>query len=202
MVPGQLSLLGHATPEFDRTFRRAIRRDLAGGAWVEYVPNWLEGHEEIFEALVRTTHFRTMQEHLYDKIVAAPRLVAALPEDGPGHPILEPIRGVLSERYGEQFVRTTLAYYRDGNDSVAWHGDRVARRMDTALVATLSVGGPRRFLVRPYGGGASTRYQLGWGDLFVMGGSCQRLFQHSVPKVAHAEPRIAIMYRPQWEVTI
>jgi alkylated DNA repair dioxygenase AlkB len=54
-------------------------------------------------------------------------------------------------------------------------------------------------LLRPYGGGRSIAYNLGWGDLFVMGGSCQRTFQHSVPKLAHAETRIAVMYRPFWE---
>jgi len=38
---------------------------------------------------------------------------------------------------------------------------------------------------------------LGDGDLLVMGGSCQRTWQHSVPKVRQAAPRIAIMFRPR-----
>jgi alkylated DNA repair dioxygenase AlkB len=60
------------------------------------------------------------------------------------------------------------------------------------------VGGQRRFLLRPYGGGHSIALNLGWGDLLVMGGTCQRTWQHCLPKVAHAEPRIAIMFRPSW----
>ena len=82
--------------------------------------------------------------------------------------------------------------------SVAFHGDYVAREMDRALVATVSVGAPRRFLMRPTGGGKSIALTLGWGDLLVMGGTCQRTWQHAIPKVKHALPRIAIMFRPVW----
>src|SRR5262249_40235264 len=102
-------------------------------------------------------------------------------------------------RYGTAFERVSLGLYRDGQDSVAWHGDYVARRISEAIVATVSVGAPRRFLLRPHGGGRSGAVSLGWGDLIVMGGSCQRTYQHSVPKVANAEPRIAIMFRPVWD---
>jgi alkylated DNA repair dioxygenase AlkB len=106
---------------------------------------------------------------------------------------------VLSARYGETFSRISLGYYRNGEESVAWHGDYVARKLPSALVATLSVGAPRRFLLRPKGGGASRALMLGWGDLLVMGGSCQRTFEHSLPKVRSAAPRIAIMFRPVWQ---
>jgi alkylated DNA repair dioxygenase AlkB len=109
------------------------------------------------------------------------------------------MRAALDARYGTSFERLGLALYRDGEDSVAWHGDRIARRMPEALVATVSLGAPRRFLVRPTGGGASHAWKLGWGDLLVMGGSAQRTHQHCIPKVAHAEPRITVMFRPVWE---
>jgi alkylated DNA repair dioxygenase AlkB len=195
----QLSLFGNDEPAFDATFSGAVRRSLGQGAWIEYVPSWLGGHARLFEALLRGTAWREGEQQMYDRIVRTPRLIAVLPQDGPGHPILEQARRVLSARYGEELVRTSLALYRDGADSVAWHGDRVARRMESALVVTVSLGSPRRFLLRPYGGGRSIAYNLGWGDLFVMGGSCQRTFQHSVPKLARAETRIAVMYRPFWE---
>jgi alkylated DNA repair dioxygenase AlkB len=108
------------------------------------------------------------------------------------------MRRALCERYRESFERVSLALYRDGRDSVAWHGDQVARNMPEALVASVSVGTPRRLLLRPKTGGRSLALALGWGDLLVMGGSCQRTWQHHVPKVAHAEPRISIMFRPVW----
>jgi alkylated DNA repair dioxygenase AlkB len=199
MLHGQLSLLGHEPPDFDRAFRGVRRIELGRGAWLDYAQDFVSGHAVLFEQLASTTAWREGEEQMYDKIVRVPRLYAALPDDGPGHPLLEAMRQALSQRYGEELTRVSMGLYRDGRDSVAWHGDRVARRMQRALVATVSVGGPRRFLLRPYGGGSSTALTLGLGDLLVMGGTCQRTFQHCVPKVARAEPRIAIMFRPLWE---
>lgn len=60
------------------------------------------------------------------------------------------------------------------------------------------VGAPRKFLLRRAGGGPSRSLTLGWGDLLVMGGTCQRTYQHAIPKVARAAPRIALMFRPKW----
>jgi alkylated DNA repair dioxygenase AlkB len=198
MVARQLSLLGNEPIAFDRRFAKLERTPLARGAWIDYAPGWVSGEAALFEALLGSTAWRSVEEPMYDKIVPVPRLVAMLPHDGPGHPLLEAMRKALSRRYRQEFTRVSLAFYRDGSDSVAWHGDRVARRMDEALVATVSLGGPRRFLLRPYGGGASLSWSLGLGDLLVMGGSCQRTWQHAIPKVAHGHPRIAIMFRPTW----
>ena len=103
----------------------------------------------------------------------------------------------LSRRYGLTLARISLAYYRDGRDSVAWHGDRLGRLIDDTVVAILSLGEPRRFLLRPAAGGASRAFELGWGDLLVMGGSCQRTWQHAVPKAAVAGPRISVQFRPE-----
>ncbi len=136
---------------------------------------------------------------MYERVVEVPRLHAVLPADGDGHAVLASIRRALDARYATAFERVSLAFYRNGEDSVAWHGDYVARRLPEALVATVSVGAPRRFLLRPHGGGRSIALELGWGDLIVMGGSCQRTYQHCIPKSARAEPRIAIMFRPIWD---
>jgi alkylated DNA repair dioxygenase AlkB len=198
-VSAQLGLFGHEAPRFDAAFRAMRRTALADGAWVEHAPAWLQGHEALFEELARTIDWQWGEEQIYDRVLPTPRLYAVLPAHGVTHPLIEAMRDALSERYGEVFTRIGMAMYRDGRDSVAWHGDRVARTMREALVATVSVGAPRRFLLRPHGGGRSIAFNLGWGDLFVMGGSCQRTWQHSIPKVARAAPRIAIMFRPDWE---
>jgi alkylated DNA repair dioxygenase AlkB len=150
------------------------------------------------DALAETTRWQHQRMEIYDRTVDVPRLVATLPEDGPGHPLLHEMKRALGARYGVELTRTGLALYRDGNDSVAWHGDRVARELPEALVATVSLGEPRRFLLRPAEGGRSLAFALGWGDLIVMGGSCQRTWRHSVPKVARAQPRITVMFRPEW----
>jgi alkylated DNA repair dioxygenase AlkB len=198
MLARQLGLFGNDEPGFDAGFGGIRRIELAEGAWLEHLPGWLAGHERLFEHLVRTTHFHSESRQMYDREVEVPRCHARLPGDGPGHAVIWQVQAALRARYGEAFARVSLALYRDGRDSVAFHGDYVARKLPEALVASVSLGAPRRFLVRRTGGGRSLALSLGSGDLLVMGGSCQRTYQHAVPKVARAEPRLVVMFRPVW----
>jgi alkylated DNA repair dioxygenase AlkB len=139
---------------------------------------------------------------MYDRVVDVPRLVHNYKMGEPlPHPVLEEAREALSAHYlpelGEPFVTAGCCYYRDGRDSVAWHGDTIGRgRTHDTLVAIVSLGDPRRLALRPRGGGESLSFELGHGDLLVMGGSCQRTWEHAVPKVAHAGPRISVQFRP------
>lgn len=196
----QLGLFGKGPAAFDRSFAEIERTSLSSGAWFDYAPGWLRGHEQVFEALVESMRWQQERRKMYDRTVDVPRLYALVPNDGEAPPVLEAMRLALSARYAEALTRVSLGYYRDGRDSVAWHGDQVARRLPTAIVATVSVGAPRRFLLRPMGGGKSLSLSLGFGDLLVMGGTCQRTWQHSVPKAKRAAPRIAIMFRPAWRL--
>jgi alkylated DNA repair dioxygenase AlkB len=205
MASQQLGLFASGTPDVDPgALGRIVRVPLDAGAWIEYLPSWVQGQEALFEELVRTTRWRKERVPMYDRLVDVPRLIARLPEDGPGHPLLARIAGLLARRYEIELPHVTLGYYRDGQDSVAWHGDRVARNLPEALVASVSLGQPRRFLLRPaVSDRAAPRAKaraltLGWGDLLVMGGSCQRTWRHAVPKTAHAGPRLAVMFRPAW----
>jgi alkylated DNA repair dioxygenase AlkB len=109
--------------------------------------------------------------------------------------ILEELRVALSARYGVRFDSAGFNLYRDGRDSVAWHADRIEEEIVDPVVALLSLGEPRRFLMRPRGGGPSIPFRLGRGDLLVTGGSAQRTWEHCVPKVARAGPRISVAYR-------
>lgn len=134
---------------------------------------------------------------MYGRTVTVPRLLASAPREG----IIEDMRVALSERYCEEFVRSTAALYRDGKDSVAFHGDTTARDMDEAIVATVSLGQARKFLLKPTEGGSSIAFPAGRGDLIVMGGTCQRTWRHAIPKATQvAGPRIALMFRPKWAV--
>ena len=200
-LPSQPTLFERGDPAVDAAALSRLRRTrLDDHAWVEHLPDWVGGEQALMDRLVRETAWRTERRRMYDRTVDVPRLVASLPADGPGHPLLERIRDILSAHYRTAFARVSMGYYRNGADSVAWHGDYVAREMDTpTLVATVSLGAPRRFLLRPHGGGPSIAFSLGRGDLFVMGGLCQRTWQHALPKVAHALPRLAIMFRPIWD---
>ena len=141
---------------------------------------------------------------MYDRTVDVPRLLcfyderATLPE-----PALDACRDALNAHYagelGEPFVTAGLCFYRDGRDSVAWHGDTIGRgSTEDTMVAILSLGEARPLLLRPHGGGETQRYVLGHGDLFVMGGSCQRTWEHAVPKSARPTgPRISVQFRPR-----
>ena len=142
---------------------------------------------------------------MYDSTVRVPRLLARYRQGDPlPHPVLEEARSALNAHYGEEhggpFVSAGLCLYRDGNDSVAWHGDRIARESprDT-MVAIVSLGATRPFALRPRSGGPGLRVPVGHGDLLVMGGSCQRTWQHAIPKTTHAlGARISIQFRPHW----
>jgi alkylated DNA repair dioxygenase AlkB len=201
----QESLLDVAEEPVLGSLAGAVRRVLlARGAWVELRPGWLAGSGAVFGALVETVPWRAERRHMYDRVVDVPRLLCFYGEDAPlPHPALAAARDALSAHYraelGEPFRTAGLCLYRDGRDSVAWHGDTTGRgsREDT-MVAILSLGAPRALLLRPRGGGASLRYEIGHGDLLVMGGSCQRTWEHAVPKTARAVgPRISVQFRPQ-----
>ncbi|MEU1465715.1 alpha-ketoglutarate-dependent dioxygenase AlkB [Streptomyces sp. NPDC005727] len=180
------------------------RTELGSGAWIDVLPGWLSGADALFEELAAEVPWRAERRKMYDNVVAVPRLLAFYAANDPlPHPVLTEARDALSARYaeelGEPFTTAGLCFYRDGRDSVAWHGDRIGRgaRQDT-MVAILSVGAPRDLLLRPVGGGGpAVRRPLGHGDLIVMGGSCQRTWEHCVPKTAHAAgPRISVQFRP------
>lgn len=198
MLAGQRSLFGGGEPSIDGDFRKMRRIQLDPTAWMDHCPGWVEGHQQLLDVLSANTRWQHQTMEIYDRTVEVPRLVAGLPEDGPGHPLLPRMITALDRRYDVSFTRIGLALYRDGNDSVAWHGDRVARELPEAIVATVSLGEPRKFLVRPAEGGKALSFALGWGDLIVMGGACQRTWRHSVPKVARAQPRLTVMFRPEW----
>ena len=168
-------------------------------AWVDYQPGWLAGHEALFEALREGIAWHTERRAMYDALVDVPRLTATVPDDGPCPPALARAHDALERRYRRQFESVRLAWYRDGRDSVAMHGDRIGRRIADAVVAILSLGAPRRFLLKPAAGGRSHRFDLGAGDLLVMGGACQRTWRHGIPKVKAAGPRISIQFRERRE---
>ncbi|MFF4707059.1 alpha-ketoglutarate-dependent dioxygenase AlkB [Streptomyces sp. NPDC001288] len=183
--------------------RGAGRTELGSGAWIDVLPGWLSGADLVFERLAADVPWHAERRTMYDSVVDVPRLLAFY---GAGDPLPDPVlteaREALTRHYagelGEPFTTAGLCYYRDGRDSVAWHGDRIGRgsREDT-MVAILSVGAPRDLLLRPLHGGPSVRRPLGHGDLIVMGGSCQRTWEHCVPKTSRAAgPRISVQFRP------
>jgi len=180
------------------------RTPLARGAWVDFRPGWLSGSGAVLGRLTETVPWRAEKRHMYDRVVDVPRLTCFYEEDATlPDPVLTAALQALNAHYepelGEPFRTAGLCLYRDGRDSVAWHGDTTGRsRREDTMVAILSLGTPRAFLLRPRGGGKSLRHEIGHGDLLVMGGSCQRTWEHAVPKTAQAVgPRISVQFRPR-----
>ena len=180
------------------------RTQLAHGAWIDLRRGWLTGAGVLFERLAREVPWRGERRQMYDRVVDVPRLLCFYDEEDPlPDPILSSARDALSAHYatelGEPFRTAGLCHYRDGRDSVAWHGDRIGRgNTEDTMVAIVSVGAPRPLLLRPRSGGETLRYAMGLGDLIVMGGSCQRTWEHAVPKTTKAVgPRISIQFRPR-----
>jgi alkylated DNA repair dioxygenase AlkB len=183
---------------------RVTRHALSRGAWVDHLPAWVEGSDVVLDVLLGDIGWRADRRQMYDREVDVPRLLRwygggeTLP-----HPALTEARRALDIHYrpelGEPFVTAGMCLYRDGRDSVAWHGDRVGRsRSEDTMVAIVSFGSPRALMLRPVGGGQSLRFTLGHGDLVVMGGSCQRTWEHCIPKTAKpVGPRVSVQYRPR-----
>ncbi|MBX7450796.1 alpha-ketoglutarate-dependent dioxygenase AlkB [Mycolicibacterium sp. 3033] len=189
-------------------FDQADRRELGDGAWLEVRSGWLAqdgvSDDALFGELRDVIPWRSERRQMYDRVLDVPRLVSfhhLLDEPAP-HPRLKQLRRRLNDAYagelGEPFVTAGLCLYRDGNDSVAWHGDNIGRsRTDDTMVAIVGLGATRVFALRPRGGGPSLRIRHGHGDLLVMGGSCQRTWEHAIPKTARPTgPRISIQFRP------
>jgi alkylated DNA repair dioxygenase AlkB len=176
------------------------RHPLSLGAWVDYLPGWVHGSDTVFDTLLRDLAWRAERREMYDREVDVPRLLCWFGDGEPlPHALLTQARDQLNAHYSDDpFVTAGLCLYRDGRDSVAWHGDTIGRgsRFDT-MVAIVSFGSPRALLLRPRAGGSSLRFALGHGDLLVMGGSCQRTWEHAVPKTARpVGPRISVQFRP------
>jgi alkylated DNA repair dioxygenase AlkB len=185
--------------EIDPSFAGLERQALPPDAWVDHVPGWVTGADTLLADLAGSLEWLESSRWMYDRRVRDPRLHARRGSIDRDRADIAGMVAALSGRYGIEFRSVGANLYRDGRDSVAWHGDRVARDLPDAVIAIVSLGAPRRFLLRPKGGGPSVRYDLRSGDLLVMGGSCQRTWDHSVPKTAVAGARISITFRHRYD---
>jgi alkylated DNA repair dioxygenase AlkB len=194
----QPSLFAGPRPGFDPDLRDVRRIALDAESWVDHAPGWVTGSDALFEEILASRRWGQRSRWMYERKVKEPRLTApwSLRSGAPLEPaILEEVRLALSARYGIVFDSAGFNLYRDGRDGVAWHGDHIRRDIPDPIVALVSLGEPRRFLLRPKGGGRSLAFALGRGDLLVTGGRSQRTWEHAVPKVARAGPRISIAFR-------
>ena len=198
-------LLDLGTPPALGPLGKWVRRtELSDGAWIDVRRGWVGGADSVFTSLVDDVAWRHESRRMYERVVDVPRLVAFHDRisDVP-HPIVTEAGRALTRHYAgvlpQGFSTAGLCLYRGGDDSVAWHGDYFVRQADAAdtLVAIVSFGAPRALALRRRGGGRSIRVTMDSGDLLVMGGSCQRTWEHAVPKTSRpVGPRISVQFRP------
>ncbi|MCU1405447.1 MAG: repair protein [Glaciihabitans sp.] len=194
-----------AAPELGALMGEVERTELSDGAWIDRRPGWITNSDQLFERLATRVRWQADKREMYEKVVVVPRLVSWFgPESRYPDPVLMSAQHQLNDYYrapAEQVFRTAgLCFYRTGDDSVAWHGDRVGRGINRdTMVAILSVGAPRTLSLRPRSGGETLKIPVGHGDLIVMGGSCQRTWEHAILKTKRAlGPRISVQFRPVW----
>ena len=194
----QPSLWADQTPVVDQSFARLERTGLDRDSWVDHCPGWVAGSDQAFEELLRDSAWSQRRRWMYDRQVDEPRLTSWQELGAPGaveQEWLEDARASLSAHYGVRFDSLGINLYRDGTDSVAWHRDRIPSEIADPVVALVSLGEPRKFLLRPRGGGRSQAFRLGQGDLLVTGGQTQRRYEHCVPKVKSAGARLSLAFR-------
>lgn len=166
-------------------FSGGRRLPLDASSWVDHFPGWLAQPDALFAALAERAPWEHRSRWMFTNVVVEPRLTAELDSIAAARvPELKRIADDISRHYGVTYDSAWMNLYRDHEDSTAWHADRPADRLPTAIVPVLSLGATRRFLVRPRAGGKSIAFIVETGDLVVMGGRCQRDWVHMVPKEA------------------
>jgi alkylated DNA repair dioxygenase AlkB len=174
---------------------------LDDSSWVDISRSWLLGADTLLDFLVEEVAWTQGRRRMYDRTLDDPRLSHWFTRAGPlPHPVLEVVGRELDELLGVRLSGPGCNYYRDGNDSVAWHADRELRELDDTRVAIVTLGARRPFLLRPKGGGKSRNLAPGSGDLLVMGGACQMGWEHAVPKSKYSGPRISCSWR--WTTSV
>ena len=175
-------------------------------SWIDVARGWLADADAVFEETVAATPWNQGRVFRYERWIDEPRLTAWQPAGRPGPtPALDDIHRAVVRRCGVRFDGYALSWYRDGRDSVAFHRDRELRWLEDTVIAVLTLGARRPFLVRPRARrydheapnrGATHDLSPASGDLIVMGGRCQTDWEHSVPKVRHAVGgRVSLQWR-------
>jgi len=192
----QRSLLAMGPPRVDPNagFERI---QLDATSWVDLSRGFLLGADVVLDRLIDEVEWSQGRRWMYERYVDDPRLSHWARDGEPmPHPVLEDARRAVAKRYHRPLAGAGLNYYRNGRDSVASHRDREMRHLDDTIVAILTLGACRPFLICPHPSGPSRDLSPASGDLLVMGGRFQADWRHGVPKVARpVGPRISVTWR-------
>lgn len=186
------------------------RLDIEDGLLFHH-PRWLPADVAAsrFTALRAETPWRSEQIRIAGRLIPVPRLTAWYGDPGatyvysglrneprPWTPLLLELRDAVSRAAGSAFDSVLINRYRDGRDSMGWHADDEPELGPDPVIASLSLGAPRRFVLRhAKKKGRSMAFVLGDGALLVMAGATQHHYRHAVPKEREAGERINLTFR-------
>ena len=182
------------------------RLQLDAHSWVDVCRGWIQGADEVAQAIIDGTQWNQGRIFRYDRWIDEPRLGSAWRPGNPvAHPLLIEAHRELQAHYGVEFGGFALAHYRDGHDSVAFHRDREMRWLDDTVIGVLTLGARRPWVLRSRAKrydheaperGAQFDLSPATGDLLVMGGRAQADWEHSVPKVPGLRrSRVSVQWR-------
>ncbi|MDX3854898.1 alpha-ketoglutarate-dependent dioxygenase AlkB [Streptomyces sp. AK02-01A] len=189
--------------EFDNDFTEIERHDLDDNSWIEVIPRLIRSPQTLFGQLRHDLDWSQRQRWIYNQKIDEPRLTADYPQiDDAPVTALRTLAGRLSEIYDIPYDGVWVNLYRDQRDSTGWHGDYISCKREICTVPVLTLGHPRRFLIKPRSGGKSTRFVPDNGDLIVMRGRCQTDWLHAVPKqTTPASARISVNFQSTAQMT-
>ena len=181
------------------------------GALLRYAPAFLAAAEAdaLLGALRAQISWERHQVRLFGRMLPAPRLSCWIGDAGaaytysrvrfeprPWPPALAALRAHLQHACAARFNSVLANLYRDGRDAMSWHSDDEPELGRDPLIASLSLGAGRRFVLRARNGDTRLALTLQHGSLLLMGGACQRLYRHALPRTrAAVGPRINLTFR-------
>jgi len=177
-------------------------------ACVTHLPGWLDAAEadDLFAALTTRIPWEQQTLRIYGREIPVPRLTCWFGDAGYNYsgttnmartwlPELEELRARLELTTAARYNSCLANHYRDGVDSVSWHSDDEPELGAQPVIASLSLGDTRDFRLRHQSSREVSTVPLGHGDLLVMRDDSQEAWRHSIPKRAHAGPRINLTFR-------
>lgn len=165
----------------------------------------------IFETLKHDVKWRQPEITMFGRKVLSPRLAAWYGDAEavyrysglenrplPWLPVLHELRQSLEHQQNQSFNSVLLNLYRDGNDAMGWHADDEPELGLQPVIASISLGAARRFLLRHRSDRSleTLRLELGHGSLLVMDGTTQQHWKHAVPRIKkNVGARINLTFR-------
>ncbi|MFD2177480.1 alpha-ketoglutarate-dependent dioxygenase AlkB family protein [Veronia pacifica] len=190
-------------------FDQPGRIELDDESWLLWYPEFYPLHHatDLYDCIENTLAWSQLPVTMFGRKLLQPRLQAwhgdheytysglTLPPS-PMPDVLNEIKSECEKVSQATFNSVLVNYYRDGCDYMGWHQDNEKELGETPVIASVSLGETRRFVLRHLKTKEKKEFELNSGSMLVMGGRTQTFWQHTVPKTAKPRRgRINLTYR-------